>query len=136
MDSLTKKIVAKIKDCHDIDFKIMREVEHHKLLEIMSSIDILICPSRDDPMPIVCTEAMMLSKPVIVSTHTGTASFIHDGINGFVFDSGNSKQLADSIVKAVNNSHLLPDMGKRARKIYEEYFTLEQIDKNVKQIFA
>lgn len=134
--SVDKRLVSKIENCRDVDFKIMGEVEHQKLLEIMASIDVLLCPSRDDPMPIVCTEAMMLSKPLIVSTQTGTYSFIHDGVDGFIFESGNPELLADAIVRAVNKLQDLPEMGKRARKIYEEYFDLEQFDKNVKHLLS
>ena len=131
-----KGIAMKIRICRDIDFIMKGEVEHQKLLEIMASIDILVCPSRDDPMPIVCTEAMMLSKPLIVSTHTGTSSFIRNGENGFVFNSKSPKELADAIIKAVNNFDLLPEMGRRARQIYEEKFSLEQFDKEVKCLFT
>jgi glycosyltransferase involved in cell wall biosynthesis len=45
----------------------------------------LICASRDDPMPVVVTEAMMFSKVCICSENTGSANIIQDGNSGFVY---------------------------------------------------
>ena len=98
-------------------------LSHEELLKVMESIDILLCPSIDDPMPIVCTEAMMLSKPVIVSDKTGTAYFLRNGENGFVVEAGNPQSLADAIKTAVSSTSNLPLMGKKAREIYEQNFT-------------
>ena len=50
----------------------------------------LISPSRDDPMPVVMTEGLMLQKICLCSTNCGTADYIEDGKNGFVFQSENA----------------------------------------------
>jgi len=106
-------------------------MNHEEVLSLMEQMDILLCPSIDDPMPIVCTEAMMLSKPVIVSDHTGTASFIHEGQNGYVAKAGSPQSLAVAITRAVNDKNILCQMGKNARMIFEENFTNEIFKKNI-----
>lgn len=110
-------------------------IPHEQILKHFTQMDILLCPSIDDPMPIVCTEAMMLSKPVIVSDHTGTASFIHDGENGYVVQANNPKSLAEAIIRSVEAKSELPVMGKRARKVFEDNFTNEIFENNVKEKF-
>ena len=101
----------------------------------MKKTDVLLCPSLDDPMPIVCTEAFMLSKPVIAGTNTGTASLIKNEKNGFVTVSGNAKSLADNILKVFKMKDELEEIGRNGRKIYDEWFTMEVFSKNVRSIF-
>lgn len=110
------------KDLREIIFTgtVSRE-KIHRLLEFS---DVLVCPSRQDSMPTVAAEAMMHSIPCIVSDVVGTASYIHDGVEGFIFQSGNTQELADKIKWCVANSHKLRNMGKMSRKIYENYFSM------------
>jgi glycosyltransferase involved in cell wall biosynthesis len=108
-------------------------VTHDRLMQIMASMDILLCSSIDDPMPIVCTEAMMLSKPVIVSSNTGTASFIVEEENGFVFHSGDAQALADAITRAVNSRNRLAQMGQKARLVFEQNFTNKIFEASVQK---
>ncbi len=82
-------IYKKIRQSKYKCMQLIGAVTHNKLLSFMKGMDILLCPSIDDPMPIVCTEAFMLSKPVIVGSNTGTAAFVEDGENGFIVESGN-----------------------------------------------
>ena len=115
--------------------EILGVVPHEQILKHFIQMDILLCPSLDDPMPIVCTEAMMLSKPVIVSDHTGTASFIHDGENGYVVQADNPKSLAEAIIKSVKAKSELPIMGKRARRVYERLFTNTKFENSIREKF-
>lgn len=103
-------------------------VGREKIHELLSSSDVLICPSRQDPMPTVATEAMMHSVPCILSDATGTAAYIHDEVDGFVVPCGNVPVLTDKIEWCVKNKEQLGRMGKRARKLYEEYFSLSAFE--------
>lgn len=100
--------------------------EIHKLL---SSSDVLICPSRQDPMPTVAAEAMMHSVPCIVSDVTGTAAYIHDGEDGFIVPSEDVQALAEKIAWCVENRDKLKGMGKRAREVYESHFSMPVFEK-------
>lgn len=105
-------------------------------MELYRDMDVILCPSLDDPMPIVCTEAMIFGKPVIVSDHTGTASFITEGVTGYVVPAGDARALAKAIVKAVADKDKLPDMGRAARRIYDDHFTMQVFASHVKEIIV
>lgn len=107
------------------------QVDHETLMKLFNEVDVVLCPSIDDPMPIVCTEAMILGKPIIVSESTGTASFIENGVNGFRIKAGDAKALADAITYAVLHKAELPIIGKRSRAIYNENFTMQVFEKNI-----
>ena len=107
---------------------------HDEVVALIQASDILLCPSRDDPMPIVVTEGWMCSKTCIVSDCTGSASLIEDGISGFVVPAGDAAALAERMRYAVEHKDELGEMGARARKIYEEHFTMDVFEGNVEKL--
>lgn len=110
------------------------ELTHDETLREMARTDVVVCASVDDPMPIVCTEAMMLNKPVICSDHTGTASFIKDGENSFLYRLGMDK-LSAVMARAYENRASLPDMGVRWNMVYQKNFTPTVFEQNVLDVF-
>ena len=102
------------------------EMDHEALLEMMKSADCVICPSRDDAMPVVATEGFALEKTVICSDHTGTAGYIEKGQNGFVFQNENVMELKEQICYVSRLSkEEREQIGKHARSIFEGHFTRE-----------
>lgn len=114
--------------------KYLGSVPHDELMKLYADIDVVLCPSRDDPMPIVCTEAFIFEKTVIVSENTGTAGFIKDKQNGLLIPSVDANALADAMIYTVEHKDELLTIGKQARKIYDDYFTWEKFDESVKRI--
>lgn len=110
-------------------------LKHSQLIDLMEVCDALICPSLDDPMPIVCTEAFQLKIPVLTSSKTGTASYISEGENGFVVEANSPQDLADGLRKLLRNKGKLPEIGKRGYKIYEDNFSMKVFKKSILDIF-
>lgn len=109
-------------------------VGREQIHDLLNRSDILICPSRQDPMPTVAVEAMMHSVPCIVSDATGTAEYIHDGEEGFVVPSEDVRALAERIEWCVVNSGNLDKMGKKARRLYEEHFSIAVFERRFMEI--
>ena len=116
------------------NIKYKGSLPYDEILKMMKKIDVVVTPSLDDPMPIVATEAMMFKKVSVVSKNTGTASFIKDGINGYLVEAGDAKALRDVIVKAVNEKEKFESIGIEARKVYDENFTTECFTNNIKKL--
>lgn len=116
--------------------KYMNQLSHDKLMNLVNECDLLICPSIDDPMPIVCTEAFILQKPIIVSdiSATGTAQFVTHKKNGYLVPPNDPECLAKAITDVFMDRKNWKTIGKNARKIYEENFAMSHFDKNVKNM--
>lgn len=110
------------------------QLSHKKLLDEMNQTDVIVCPSQDDPMPIVCTEAALLGKTVICSDKTGTASFIRENINGYVFRTERD-DLSQIMTKAFAAREKLPEMGRAWHKVYADNFTEQVFKRNIERIF-
>ena len=133
--TIEPSIYKELKNCKYKCIKLHGSVPHDTLLQLMWEMDILLCPSLDDPMPIVCTEAFMLSKPIIVGINTGTAGLTKDGKNGYVIKDEQPKTLAQTIVEAYNNRDKFTQMGAEGRLVFEKYFSHNSFYNNIKDIF-
>lgn len=129
-----RRVRKAIKHSHLKSIKYVGGLDHERFVELFHRTDILLCPSLDDPMPIVCTEAMIASKTMIVSDRTGTAKLLKNGESGYIIPANDAKALADAIQKAIENSSLLPQMGQAARRVYDENFTMKIFQENVKKM--
>lgn len=88
-------------------------------------IDIVVCPSLEDSLPIVATEGMMYGKVCIVSDVTGTADYIEDEKNGLICKAGDPEELCRKMRWVIQNQKKLPEMGRKARQIYKKHFSME-----------
>lgn len=131
-EPICSRIVMAIKNCPFSCVKYLGAMEHDELMKLYLDMDYILCPSLDDPMPIVCTEGMMFSKVVMVSESTGTANLIKNGETGYRFPAGNVKALAKAIESAVlDYSDKYHEMGMRSRVIFEENFAMAKFEDSV-----
>lgn len=113
--------------------KMFGEWPMEKLMSEYPGIDVIVCPSRDDPMPVVLPEGMMFYKTCITTTGSGTAAFIDDGVNGLVCDI-DAKALAEKMSWVINNPKQLPILGTAARKLFENVFSEQAFERELMQI--
>ena len=94
--------------------------ENAKLLEILRSCDVLICPSHSEGMPNVILEAMSQGL-AIVATNVGAVSLVVSGENGRLLSSPDEKNISDAILDLTKfNTESLHKMKRASlRKIRE-----------------
>ena len=109
-------------------------VDRERIHALLESSDILVCPSRQDSMPTVAAEAMMHAVPCIISDAAGTAAYIHDGEDGFVFPSEDAEILMEKLIWCVTNREKLAVIGKNARRLYEQYFSMAAFEEDFLRI--
>ena len=113
--------------------KILGLLTRSEIYDIFPQIDVVVCASREDPLPIVMTEGMMFGKVCITTDVTGTADFIRDGENGFVIPADDVDALKEKMEWILDNRDRLADIGRNARKTYEQYFSMEVFGENLEQ---
>lgn len=131
-NDIEKKIMDAAGEGNNV--KVIKPVEHDKVMQLFSESTAVLVPSRDDPLPVTATEAFILGKPCIVSDHTGTASFITDGVDGFIFENEDEKQLKDEMLCLLNEPELAYSIGKSGRKLYENNFTYNIFAKKLSDV--
>lgn len=78
---------------------------HQELNELYNQADVMIFPTMlNESLGLVGLEAMACGCPVIGSNVGCLPEYIEDGVTGFLFESGNSSDLATKIVEFYNLS--------------------------------
>lgn len=105
------------------------QVSREEIADVYRQSAVVICTSRDDPMPVFMTESLMLGVPVICSNNTGTYGLLKDGENGLTFKSEDATELKEKLEFAINNRKQMQIIGQRGRKVYEDNFTKDAFRK-------
>lgn len=113
------------------NIRLISDIPRENLYDLYRDGDVLVVPSFDDPMPVVATENFMLGNICVCSNMTGTSYYIKDGENGFVFEAGNVKELADKIIYIIKYFSEMDKIKQNSRKIYEENFSMERFKDNL-----
>ena len=116
------------------EVKFFGVLDRKAMEKIYGQIDVLVCSSREDSMPVVTVEAMMHDVPSILSDRVGTAVFVRDGENGLVFPAGDSAALAEKMTWLAENTEKRYSIGEKAREIYEREFSLTIFERNLRRV--
>lgn len=117
----------------DSSFKLMGELTRCEMQDVYKKIDVVVCSSIEDCMPVTVTEGMMYEKICIVSDHTGSAEYIEDGVNGFVVPVNNIIALKNKMEWVISNKEKRKEIGKNARETYKKYFAMDVFGSNLEE---
>jgi glycosyltransferase involved in cell wall biosynthesis len=81
---------------------------------------ILLLPSRGEGRPLALLEAMMASRPAVVTDVGGIAETIQDGVNGWVAESASPSSYAAAMERAWNDRSRWQEMGMAGHRRIKE----------------
>jgi len=111
-------------------------VKYEELPKYINACDIYIHPTlRDEAAPLVLPQAIACGKPVVASRIGGNLEVIIDGKNGLLFETGNTDDFSEKVVKLLSNDKLRERMGKEARKIALKKFSSERMGKMLLDVY-
>jgi glycosyltransferase involved in cell wall biosynthesis len=102
-------------------------VQYHGFVKdirpIISKSDCIVLPSYREAIARTITEGMSMGKPIITSQTAGCREAVEHGVNGFLVEIKNAKQLADTFFDFLNLDEVQREnMGQAGRlKAYEEF---------------
>lgn len=89
---------------------------------LLSGADIFVLPSYREGLPRSIIEAMAMKKPVIATNIRGCREEVFEGINGYLCEPRNSLDLAEKMMKYIDNTEFIERHGAQSRKIFLEEF--------------
>ncbi len=90
-------------------------------------IDINVLTSNSESFPYVILEGARLKKPIISTDVGGIGDLIENGVNGYLFEVGNSDALAKYLKELLCNKQRTKDMGKNLYKKVNDKFSLKRM---------
>ena len=102
---------------------------------LLAAADILVCPSRIEPLGNVVIEAWAQGVPVVASRAKGPVSLIGHNVSGLLVDIEDAGALAAEIRKAVNQPELAAGLASAGRAAYLQNFTREAVVQRYQAFF-
>jgi len=100
---------------------------HSDVIDLIKNSRFIALPSICyEGFPLVIGEAYACGKPIITSRLGAMAELVEDGKTGLLFEPGNARDLADKIRWMYDHEDECIQMGKNARKVFEEKYTAEK----------
>ena len=113
---------------HDLNDSIILHIKYipDNLVDLyFSACDIVALPYKRIYQSGVVLLSLSHKKPVIVSNIEGMTEIITDGVNGFVFETGNPNSLAEAIIKAINNQDLTEKIANAGHQTVLKHYSWE-----------
>jgi len=105
-----------------------------RVRDIVSGSDILLTPSvttpsgRQEGIPNVLKEAMLLGLPVVATRHSGIPELVSDGSTGYLVPERDSAALAAALARLVAERARWPEMGRAGRRVVERDYDIEVLN--------
>lgn len=112
------------------------ELGREDMKRIYGDIDVIVSASREDAMPIVCTEGAMHCCAVVCSDQVGFKAFVENGNNGHIFKSEDSVALAAVFKNYLVQTDSVVKIGRNARTIYEDIFDMSVFQRNIENVIS
>ena len=103
--------------------------------DILNQNDIFCLISNYEGLPISIIEAMRAEVSIIASDVGGVNELVQDGVNGFLIPRGNIFELVEKLKYILDHKELIKYMGKASRKIYEEEYTADRMNKKIFSVY-
>jgi glycosyltransferase involved in cell wall biosynthesis/GT2 family glycosyltransferase len=107
-------------------FSIDHARDHREALDALRGIDVLVCSSRDEAMPVTILEALSLGKAIISTKVGGIAEVLTDGHDALLVRPEDPDALAGAMERLLENPELVRQLGRKARETFEKNFTQDR----------
>ncbi|MBI4688135.1 MAG: glycosyltransferase family 4 protein [Nitrospirae bacterium] len=103
---------------------------------MLKEIDIFVCASRWEGHPMVCLEAMVSGKPVVAAEWGSASEVLTNGETAIIVEPRKPEDIAEGIIKLIDNPEMARQMGARGRKDVEEKFSCSSVAHNFQTLYS
>jgi glycosyltransferase involved in cell wall biosynthesis len=100
-----------------------KNVPYKRMLKLYSQHDICVLPAVKEPFGMAPVEAMAAGCTAIVANDCGSASYIRDGITGYIFESGHLDSLRNVLQTLLDKPERVETVGRAAYEAVKKYYS-------------
>ena len=97
------------------------------ITEVLSTLDILVLPSLHETFGLILVEAMSQKVAVVASRTGGIPEIIEDGKTGLLTTPGDPHDIAEKIIRLIENRDYARQLSEAASESVRRRFTLERM---------
>jgi glycosyltransferase involved in cell wall biosynthesis len=110
-------------------------VPHEDIQEYYNQADFLVHPSISEGIPVVLMEAMSKGLPVIATNITGIPELVNNEKNGILVPIRDTLELAEAMMRLLNDKELRMRLGKNARGKILRDFDIDINTNKIRELF-
>ena len=103
--------------------------------DVIAAADLVVLPSVAEAFGLVVAEALYLGTPIVATQVGGIPEIVEDGIDGVLVPPGDSKALADAIVRLLGDPERRRLMASAGRERVRERFSFEKLMRAYEQLY-
>lgn len=112
------------------------EASWETAMQQMALMDVVVVPSRFEGFGLTAAEAMAMGKPVIASNVFGLCEVVNDGETGILFPVGDTKVLANSLLRLCNEPDLRSTMGANGKIKTQKLFDISVYNQKTTHLYT
>jgi glycosyltransferase involved in cell wall biosynthesis len=98
---------------------------------LLAGADVIVLPSLHEGLPLAVLEALAVGRPVVATAVDGTAELIDHESTGLLVRPGNPAELAEAIIRVLNDASLRERLGRHGRARAAAFDQSAMIDRTV-----
>ncbi len=104
--------------------------------EVLRGLDVLVCPSFREPIPMIVFEAMASGVPVIGADSGGIPEQIENGIDGYLFRTGDASSLEAAMIRCLDAKEERAKIAVVARAKMENKFSMQRYVNDMQNCYS
>jgi glycosyltransferase involved in cell wall biosynthesis len=104
--------------------------------DVLRGLDVLVCPSFREPIPMIVFEAMASGVPVIGADSGGIPEQLDHGNDGYLFRTGDASSLAAVVLECMDAKKERARRASEARRKTETVFSLRRYVDSMQEVYA
>lgn len=127
--SISDSALNRVVEADDVSnhVSMLGHVPWSDLINWYRKASIFVMPSYYETFGISAMEAMAFGLPVVATRAGGLPEVVEDGVTGFVVPPGDSKAVAEAIIRLLRDQSLRKRMGEAGRQRVLDEFTVDRI---------
>jgi glycosyltransferase involved in cell wall biosynthesis len=102
---------------------------------LLAASDMLVCPSRHEPLGNVVIEAWAAGTPVVAAASAGPAALIRDGVTGLLVPVEDADALARAMTRLAENRTVRGELAAAGRSTYAAEFSESVVVAQYREFF-
>jgi glycosyltransferase involved in cell wall biosynthesis len=103
---------------------------------MMAVMDVFLLTSLWEGLPRVLPQASAMEIPIVCYRVDGTGEAVDHGVNGFLSQPGDIRQMADHCLRLLRDTELRQQMGIRGREIAKREYDLVLMVKQLEDLYS
>jgi len=120
--------VVTLPNCHVMGRLSLDELHHH-----YRQASIFCLPTKLEPFGIVFIEALSYRLPIVATCIGAIPDFVRDGENGYLVEPGATQNLAEALIKLLDDPEKCRRFGNAGYKTAQERYTWENVGLRMKE---